>query len=220
MAIDRSLSSTGSARPKSYCARYFRQFETRNEYRTLGYSARLAQAISPGFRRGSRHERRHQCPDILVPRGPVWQMHLAVHLVDVSASHPGAREIARFDEIGNDPLDCALGDPHLVRDITKPYLRVLRDRQQDQPVGRDEGPRHLGRVGGATLSGDGRNDNRRRNGQGRIPWIARLMGLSRARPPPRALRQGWPSEIARREGARSSGWWPGPPPRRSCMSPE
>ena len=68
------------------------------------------------------------------------QRQVAVHLVVVAASLALAADVAGLDELGDDPLRRALGDPDLGRDVAQADPRVARDAQQHVRVVREEGP--------------------------------------------------------------------------------
>src|SRR3989442_14008282 len=91
---------------------------------TMSYEGRMVPArgvlrksFSAGFRLRRRHQGRHQFADLLMPRRGVGKVHLSVHLVDVPAPFTAPREIARRDDVPDDPLDGPLGDANSTRHV-------------------------------------------------------------------------------------------------------
>ena len=69
------------------------------------------------------------------------QGRLTIDRVVIPSPDPLDRDVARFDQVGDDPLSRALGDPDPLGDIPRPDVLVLRDAQEYLRVVRDERPR-------------------------------------------------------------------------------
>ena len=64
----------------------------------------------------------------------------AVHDVAVPAADPLPLDVAGLDEVGEDPLRRALGDPDGLGDVPEPHVRVAGDAEQHLRVIGDEPP--------------------------------------------------------------------------------
>jgi hypothetical protein len=85
-------------------------------------------------------EQVEQRTDLVAELGAVAHRHLAVDLVAVAPADSDAVDVARFDEVGEDPLRRPLGDPDFVGDVAQTYLRILSQAQQNLCVVGDERP--------------------------------------------------------------------------------
>jgi hypothetical protein len=74
-------------------------------------------------------------------------LRIAVDDVAVAASHALALDESGVDQVGQDPLRRADGDPDGVRDVTETDVRVAGDAEQDLRVVGDELPPAPGRFG-------------------------------------------------------------------------
>lgn len=76
----------------------------------------------------------------------VPQRHVRVDAVVVAPPDPLPGQISGLDEIPDDALDGALGDPQPLGDVDHPDVRVLGDAQQHEQVVGDERPAGIGPV--------------------------------------------------------------------------
>lgn len=64
----------------------------------------------------------------------------AVDFVAVPPADAGCAHVPGFNQLGEDPLRCAFGDPDPGRDVAKTDVRVLREAEKDLGVVRQERP--------------------------------------------------------------------------------
>lgn len=93
-----------------------------------------------GGRSGGPGEQAEERPDIAVllvwmAQGDFW-----MKLILVAAPNAFTREIASIDEVGDDPLGSALGDPDAIGDIAEAHLGIGGDAQEDLGMIGEKGP--------------------------------------------------------------------------------
>ena len=71
---------------------------------------------------------------------------MVVDRVAISPAGAFSRDVPSRDEVGDDAVGCAFGDPDGFSDLAQPYAGILSDTDQDARVARQEGP-----GGGSTL---------------------------------------------------------------------
>ena len=89
-------------------------------------------------------EDREQVADASIARERIGHRQLRPHRVAVPAADALPRHVAGVDELADDPVRGALGDPDGLTDVAQPHARVVRDADQDARVVRQERP-----VGGS-----------------------------------------------------------------------
>lgn len=70
----------------------------------------------------------------------VAQRQIRLHLVGVAPALTGAAQVPGVDELADDALGGALGDPDDRCDVAKAYPRIPRDAEQDVSMVRQERP--------------------------------------------------------------------------------
>ena len=87
--------------------------------------------------------------DLVIELRRVAHLALAVQRVTASAPDPLTPHVPALDEVGDDPLDGALGDPDGLGDVAQTRVRVMGDAEQDLRVVGDEAPgfRSFGLLG-------------------------------------------------------------------------
>ena len=93
----------------------------------------------PGDGRAAR-EHRQQVADLLIARDGVGQRQLRAQRVVVAPAPALAREVAVGDELADDAVRGALGDPHQVADVAQADAGVAGDAKQDLRVASEERP--------------------------------------------------------------------------------
>jgi hypothetical protein len=73
--------------------------------------------------------------------GGMSHRRLSVDQVVVAAADAATLNDFRLDQVCDDPLGCALGDPDLFSDVPEPDVHVLRDAEKNLCVVREERPR-------------------------------------------------------------------------------
>jgi hypothetical protein len=76
--------------------------------------------------------------------GGVAHLDLAVDRVAVSAADAFAFDESRVDEVGEDSLGGAFGDPDVVGDVAEPDVGFAGDAEEDLGVVGDEAPAAVG----------------------------------------------------------------------------
>jgi hypothetical protein len=66
--------------------------------------------------------------------------HVNVDGVTVPSTDPFAGDVPRVDQVGDDPLGGALGDPDLLGKVTEACVWVAAEAEQDLCVVREEPP--------------------------------------------------------------------------------
>jgi hypothetical protein len=62
------------------------------------------------------------------------ERYVRVELVAVAAAFPGAIEVTRIDQVGDDPLCGPLGYPDVIGDVTEPDVRIPGDAEKNVGV--------------------------------------------------------------------------------------
>ena len=70
------------------------------------------------------------------------------HLVAIPTTMTNPLEVSSFLQLGDDPLDGALGDAYEVSDVAHPRLRLPRNAQEDVRVVSEKRPGRLWFSGG------------------------------------------------------------------------
>jgi hypothetical protein len=110
-----------------------------------GPRPRLRPLLALGSFRDVREcEEVEQLADIVSELGRVAHFDVAVDRVAVSASDALPFDEARLDEVGDDSLGGAFGDPDVEGDIAQPDLGVVGDAKEHLGVVGDEPPPVLG----------------------------------------------------------------------------
>ena len=85
--------------------------------------------------------------DVVAALERVAQRQIGVEAVAVAAPLPRALEVPGFDEVGDDALSGALGDPHTLSDVAMADTRVARNAEQHMGVvGQKRPVRHSERI--------------------------------------------------------------------------
>jgi hypothetical protein len=88
-----------------------------------------------------RREEVQEIPDLVAQLGDVAHREVAPDRVRIAAAATGSLDVAGFDEVGEDPLGRALGDPDPVGHVAQANVRVLGETKEHLRVIGDEGPR-------------------------------------------------------------------------------
>ena len=96
-----------------------------------------------------------QCGHAAMALHRVPQRLIRSHAVDVATTLPRVREEALLLELGDDPLDAPLRDPHALGEIPDARVRILHDADEHVGVVREERPG--GRRRDRPLAGSGRS---------------------------------------------------------------
>lgn len=78
--------------------------------------------------------------DLLVPLGRMAHLRPSIDGVVIAAADPLAPDIPALDQIGDDALSGALGDPDPFGDVAHAHAAVARDAEEDLRVVGDEAP--------------------------------------------------------------------------------
>ena len=85
-------------------------------------------------------EQRQELADVMARLRFVSHLDAAVDEVAAPSSDSLPFQVARFHEVGDDPLGGAFGDADLLGDLAQPHLGVPRNAEQDVRVICQEGP--------------------------------------------------------------------------------
>jgi hypothetical protein len=96
----------------------------------------------PGFAlsRARWLEEMEKLADLVVGLGCVPHLEVSVEVIAIAPPDLLALYIAGLDQIGDDPLRCAFGDPNHLRDVPKPDVGIPCDTEQHLRVVREEPP--------------------------------------------------------------------------------
>ena len=81
--------------------------------------------------------------DVFVSLDRVPKRQIGSHLVAIPPTMATPLEVPSFLQLGDDPLNGALGDADEVSDVAHPHLRLPRNAQQDVRVVGQKGPGRL-----------------------------------------------------------------------------